>query len=268
VSEKQSGKAVIEHWLDLPIWGVFLVLIVFYGATGAAVVWLAFGALLGKRVHRLEGVVAPFFGSVALLFALLTGFLASDIADRNRQASRAVQTEVGELRNIFTLSVAAVSDMRAIRSAWTDYVNAIVKDEWPAMEHGEDADSASAAYDALLREVTDPKIAASSGAAVHNGLLSATLRAGTARSERLSLASDSTSVLKWTMVLILGVMTQLAIGLVHLHRIHAHVAALTVFSLAAVLALGLIALQEHPFAGDVRLSPAPFQELTRLQGPG
>jgi hypothetical protein len=65
-----------------------------------------------------------------------------------------VQTEVGELRNIFTLSVAAVSDMRAIRSAWTDYINAIVKDEWPAMEHGEDADSASAAYDALLREVT------------------------------------------------------------------------------------------------------------------
>jgi hypothetical protein len=68
-------------------------------------------------------------------------------------------------------------------------------------------------------------------------------------------------------VLMLGIMTQIAIGLVHLQRRNAHLAALTVFSIAAVLTLGLIALQEHPFAGEVRLSPAPLQELLKLQGP-
>jgi hypothetical protein len=212
--------------------------------------------------------VAPFFGAVGVLFALLTGFLAGDIGDRNRQAARAVQAEVAELRNVFTLSVASASDMKEIRDDWAAYVKAVVRDEWAAMTDGHSAPSAGAAYDAMLREVSEPKVATEAGAAVHSALLTAAVRVGTARSERLALASDNTSELKWMMVLMLGVMTQLAIGLVHLQKRNAHIAALSVFSVAAVLTLGLIALQEHPFAGDVRLSPAPLAELLKLQGPG
>ncbi len=251
-------------WLDWPAAGMFAVLVVLYGATGAGLFWLSYGAQVGPRMRRLEGVVAPFFGAVAILFALLTGFLASDIADRNRQATRAVQTEAGELRNVFTLSVASASDMRSIRAAWADYVKAAIKDDWPAMEDGRQAASASAAYDALLREVSDPKIATEAGAAVHAALLSAAVRVGTARSERLAIASDRTNDIKWAVVLLLGVMTQVAIGLVHLQKRNAHLAALTVFSIAVVIALGLIGLQERPFAGQVHVEPGPLQELTKL----
>ncbi|WP_456720493.1 MULTISPECIES: bestrophin-like domain [unclassified Bradyrhizobium] len=38
-------------------------------------------------------MVAPFFGTVGVLFAFLTGFLANDITGRNRQAARAVNSE-------------------------------------------------------------------------------------------------------------------------------------------------------------------------------
>lgn len=192
-------------------------------------------------------MVAPFFGVVGILFALLTGFLASDIADRNRQATRALQSEAAELRNVFTLSVASASDMRGIRAAWTAYVKATVGEEWQAMTIGHGAGSADAAYDALLREVSDPKITVDASGAVHSALLNAAVRVDTARSERLALASDSASALKWEIVLILGVMTQIAIGAVHLQKRASHIAALTIFSVSAVIALGLIALQEHPF---------------------
>jgi hypothetical protein len=259
---------MIEAWLDLPTVAVFGALALLFFCTGTLTAWVAFGALLGPRVKLLEGVVAPFFGAVGVLFALLTGFLAGDIGDRNRQAARAVQAEVAELRNVFTLSVASASDMKEIRDDWAAYVKAVVRDEWAAMTAGHSAPSAGAAYDAMLREMSEPKVATEAGAAVHSALLTAAVRVGTARSERLALASDNTSELKWTMVLMLGVMTQLAIGLVHLQKRNAHIAALSVFSVAAVLTLGLIALQEHPFAGDVRLSPAPLAELLKLQGPG
>ncbi len=45
------------------------------------------------------------------------------------------------------------------------------------------------------------------------------------------------------MVLLLVIMTQVAIGLVQLHKRAAQAAALTVFTVAAVIALGLMALQ-------------------------
>ncbi len=219
---------MIEAWLDLPAFGVFLVLTVLYAATATAIAWVAFGSRLGARVRRLDGVVAPYFGAVSILFALLTGFLTNDIADRNRQAARAVQAEAAELRNVFTLSVASASDMSVIRAAWASYLKAVLADEWPAMDRGEQATSASAAYDALLREVSDPKIATESGAAVHSALLTAAVRVGTARSERLAIASDRTNDIKWAVVLLLVIMTQMAIGLVHLQKRNAHFAALTV----------------------------------------
>lgn len=154
--------------------------------------------------------------------------------------------------------------MRDIRTAWTSYVSAITIDEWSAMERGTEAVSASTAYDVLLRKVIDPKIASEAGAVAHEALLNATVRVGIARSDRLALASDRTNELKWAVVLILGVMTQFSIGLVHLQKRNAHIAALATFSLAAVITLGLIGMQERPFAGEVRIPPTPLQDLLRL----
>lgn len=258
---------MIETWIDLPALGVFAVLIALYAATGAAIVWVSFGRPFTTSVRRFDGVAPPFFGAVAILFALMAGFLASDIADRNRQAARAVQTETAELRNVFTLSVASKPDMAAIRAAWTDYVKAVTRDEWPAMTDGNSAPSVDKAFDALLRELSEPSMAANAGTAVNVAMINAAVRISSARSERLALASDSTSELKWSIVLILGIMTQVAIGAVHLQKRNPQIAALAVFSVAAVIALGLIALQEHPFAGAVRVGPEPLIELLKLQGP-
>ncbi len=258
---------MIETWIDLAAGGVFAVLITLYAATAAAIVWVSFGRPLGARIRRFDGVAPPFFGAVAILFALMAGFLASDIADRNRQAGRAVQTETAELRNVFTLSVASKPDMAAIRAAWTDYVKAVIRDEWPAMADGNSAPSVDRAFDALLRELSEPSMAANAGTAVNVAMINAAVRVSSARSERLALASDSTSELKWSIVLILGIMTQVAIAVVHLQKRNAQIAALAVFSVAAVVALGLIALQEHPFSGAVRVGPAPLAELLKLQGP-
>jgi hypothetical protein len=77
---------MIEAWLDLPAAGLFAVLAVVYAATGALIVWLACGSLIGERLRRFDGVVAPFPATVGVLFALLTGFLASDIAIARRRA--------------------------------------------------------------------------------------------------------------------------------------------------------------------------------------
>ena len=79
--------------------------------------------------------------------------------------------------------------------------------------------------------------------------------------ERLAIAGDQTNQIKWLTVFALGALTQIAIGLVHLERPRAQLAALALFSLAVVVVLGLIAMQEQPFAGAVQVSSAPLQEF-------
>lgn len=117
---------MIRAWLDMSSAGIFLVLIGLYFGMTLLLAALTFCRPFARSVQSLTGVVAPFFSGVAILFALLTGFLASDVAERGRQAYRVVHAEAGELRNIHTLSVASVSDMRTIRAALKIYVLSLI----------------------------------------------------------------------------------------------------------------------------------------------
>lgn len=260
---------MIRDWLEFETFGIFATLCLVYYGMALLLFGLASSGFLSNRLRPIHGIVAPFFSSVAILFALLTGFLANDVGERNRQAARAVQTEASELRNIHTLSVASASDMAEIRVALKAYVTSEVNDEWPAMMIGEKSPRTDAAYDDLLREISDPSITRDASAPVHAALLGAAVRANTARNDRLSLSTDHTNDLKWTSVLILCLITQVGLALVHLERPRAMLVALTVFASGAIVALGIIALQEHPFDGVFRASPAPLEHLLTLseQGP-
>ncbi|MET0970917.1 MAG: hypothetical protein ABWY18_17095 [Tardiphaga sp.] len=259
---------MIRAWLDFSIFGTFATLMLLY--YGAAVALVAITSLqrLQPGLKSLHGIVAPFFSSVAILFGLLTGFLANDIGERNRQAVRAVQTEAGEIRNIYTLSVASAIDMSAIRIALKAFVTSEVNEEWPAMLRNEPSPRTSVAYDSLLREISEPSLSRDASAVVHGAMMAAAVRTGTARNDRLSLSTDHTNELKWTSVLLLGLITQLALCLVHLERPRAMLVVLLVFGSGAIVALGLVALQERPFEGAFRVSPAPLERLLALSEAG
>jgi hypothetical protein len=246
---------MIDAWLDLPTFGLFAALILFYGITTAIIVWLGCFSPLRSRVLTLTGVVAPFFAATSVLFALLTGFLGSDVGDRNRQAWRAVNTEATAASAVYTLSIASKSDMQDVRTALREYLQSVIRDEWPLLGTTGASAKTDAAYARLLGEVSDPNITPAAGQPVHAALLNAVLRLAEARSTRISLASDRSNDLKWISVLILGAITQVSLALVHLEKPRAQLAAILLFSAAAIVALGLIALQEQPFDGPIRIAP-------------
>ena len=112
--------------------------------------------------------------------------------------------------------------------------------------------------------IADPKIAPAAGAAIHTALVNLSLRVAGARAERLAIGADRTNEIKWFTVLFLCLMTQIALGIVHLDRPRAHAVALSIFSIAAVVALGLIAEQESPFDGALQVSKTPLENVLRL----
>jgi len=93
-------------WLALSVPALFASLFVFYFGTAALLVWLSFRSPLSTRIQSFKGVVAPFFGSTAIIFGLLIGFLSSDIWERNKQAERIVFTE----SEPYSVAVLNVSD--------------------------------------------------------------------------------------------------------------------------------------------------------------
>jgi hypothetical protein len=197
---------------------------------------------------------------VAILFALLTGFLSNDVWERNRVASRAVLAERDGMLAVHAMSLAAVSDMSDIRASVQAYARSLVEDEWPVMEMQESAPKTGAALNSLLALVAHPNIGTNAGTAVQGALLDTALKLRSSRHDRLATSGDRSDRTKWTAVLFLALVTQLAIAVVHLERPRAQVAAMSIFSLAVVISLGLVAIRERPFAGPLRVSFEPISE--------
>ncbi|HEX5507363.1 MAG TPA: DUF4239 domain-containing protein [Pseudolabrys sp.] len=255
---------MIHDWLDLPLGGILGVLLAVYAFAALLIFWVTFHSPLSGPIRSCGGLVAPYFTAVALLFGLLTGFLASDIADRNRQASRIVQTEAQSLTSLYTLSIASASDMSNIRDKVRRYTRSVLTDEWQLVPTGTGSPKTKALLAELMDSVADPTIAGTAGQAVHSALVNLTLQIAGARSDRLSLGGDRTYDLKWFTVLFLCFMTQIAIGAVHLEKPRAHALGLALFSVAAVVALAMIAEQESPFDGTLQVSRAPLENVLKL----
>jgi len=248
-------------WLDQPSWLIFLVLAAGLASTALLVHWLAHHGPTRRFAASLVGVQGAFFTSVSVLFALFSGFLGNDVWERQRQASRAVQVERDSLLAIGTLSIATVSDMADIRAALRAYVEAVVGDEWPRMADQGQSALAAQALGEVLRQVARPEITAEAGAAAHAALLDLALRVRTARNDRLAISGADYDAEKWATVLTLAVLTQVAIGLVQLDRMRPQAAALCVFTTAAVVTLGLLAIRERPFDGAYPIRPDAIRDV-------
>jgi len=255
---------IFDTWLDMPVWGIFASLAGLFTASVLLIHWLCFGKPTRMRASGFSGVVAPFFSSVAVLFSLLTGFLANEVWDRNRQAGRAILAERDGLLAIHAISTATVSDMDDIRVAAQRYARTLIEQEWPRMTVQESSQEAGEALLDLLALVSNPQIGADAGSAAQAALLDTVLKLRNARYDRLALSGDQTDRTKWTAVFILALATQVAIGIVHLDRPKAQIASLTIFSVAVVITLGLVAIRERPFDGPLRFSPAPLEDALKI----
>jgi len=246
-------------WLALPVAALFASLFAFYLGTAALIVWLSFRSGLSLRIQTFKGVVAPFFGSTAVIFGLLIAFLSNDIWDRNKQAERIVVAESDTLVALYSLSVASGLDNPNLRSAIRGYVQAVVEDEWPRLAAEQRSARADGALDKLLREVAQP--GSPKDVSIQRTMLDMVLKIRTAHEDRVQLSGDRTVATKWAAVLLLALITQIAIGVVHLDKPRPQAAALCIFTLAAVLVLGLLAIHEEPFQPPIFVPPGPIIDV-------
>jgi len=253
--------SIIGTWLELPVRPLLLLLAAFYFATGTIIHLLSFYGPTGRWCANFKGVVGPFFTSVTVIFGLLAGFVAGDVWRRSAEAGRVVCAEANDLLALYWLTPETDRDAATIRSLIRAYVESVLRQEWPRMHDGEGAPDTEAALGALLKQILNRSEQGSISQAIDRTRLDAALALRTTRADRLLLAGDRTDELKWATILLLAVVAQLAIAVVHLERRYPQIGALAIFSGAVVIALGLVALQERPFAGPLQISSDALSDV-------
>jgi hypothetical protein len=252
---------IIGAWLELPVWQQLLVLTGCYATSLIVIHCLAFHSPAREWVRSFRGVVAPFFVSVAVIFGLLLGFVAGDVWHRNAEAVRIVRGEGDALFQINHLALDSDPGSATLRDLIRAYALSVVVNEWPLMQRGQRSDRSEAALDGLIKGIVTAPVFASGGLVVQRARLDLALKLHTLRENRIELAGDRTDEIRWAALLLLALLTQVAIAATHLEVPRPQIAALTIFSIAAVVGLGLIAIQERPFSSPVAVSPSPLEDV-------
>lgn len=249
---------MIGIWLALPLAALLASCALFFGAIAVLLAWLSFGRVTGPAAQSLKGVVAPFPNVLAVILAILIGFLASDIWERERRAATAVREEANQLVALDRL--AAVFDLQrdSLDAAIRAYASTVVQKEWPAMARQQDSGDAEIALDQILKAVDALQLGKAGRGDLDRLMTGTVLEIRAERNTRLAMSQDHSEDVKWLSVLALAVMTQVSVALVHLERARPQIAAITVLTISLIVVIGLLGSHELPFAPPLAISPAPM----------
>jgi hypothetical protein len=252
---------IVAGWIQLPVWQLLAVLVAFYVAFGIAIHWLSFYSPASRWTLSFNGVVGPFFVSAVLIFGLLHSFIAREIWQRNDEAAQVVRAEGDALRALSHLVPESDPAAARIQDLIRAYAKSVIAVEWPQMRQGKGGVGSETEFARLLSAVVDTPVSRSNTPAVQRARIDLVLKLHTLRGTRLAIAGDTTDEIKWATLLILGVVAQVAIAAVHLETPRPQIAALVIFTMAAIIALGFVAIQERPFAPPLAVSPEPLEEV-------
>ena len=202
---------------------------------------------LAAPLHQFRDVVAPYFVSVGILFAVFAAFLGNDIWQRVQESNHSLEKEVANVQSIVQIARALGENGAPIVSATRQYVDATLD-----LELSKDGQARSTVADAALELVAKEILTllngdARSGAAP-GAMLAAYERIWEARTTRRHIADTHSDPLKWVAVLLLGVLTQVALTLCHIDKPKPLAAALSVFSLAFIVTMVALAVHERPLS--------------------
>jgi len=252
---------ILGLWLDQPMWLMLGLIILFFLTVSGVIIAVTMLPITRPAFLRVvNGVVPTFFSSISVLLALLTGFVANDAWERQKQGSRVVERERANLIAAFDLSIETTSNMAGIRKALLAYTERLISDEWPKMaDGGQSSEAAGAALSDLMRIIADPALTAEAGSVAHTALMTVAMTLRDARGERLALSAAKQDDSKWLTLIFLAVLTLVSIGIVHGDKHRAQILTQLLFSSAMIVTLSVIALHERPFDGPMAIGPEAIE---------
>ena len=251
-------------WLasTFPVWLLGIILVASGIVVGAGGALLFRQRASGEPTGEYNQVATSVTGIVGSMYTLVLGFCVFLVWTGADGAGRNVDNEARQLQRIYSSAIVFEQPARdSLRERIKTYVRAVIENEWSSMASGREGPRARDALldlDSFLAEIrpqTEVEFAAYALSMNALGEITAS------RAARLLQAQESLPATLWV-ILILGWIA--LVSLTWLFRVES--APLSAgMSTAVAVAIGLVLLVvlafNHPFTGDLRVDPGPFQAL-------
>ncbi len=219
----------------------------------------------GANLHNQHEITDPYSQFVAMLFAVLIGFMVADAMQRFSTARQTVQQEASSLGNVFRLaSGLPEANCKQIRLLCAQYANEVISDEWPMLAEKQDSPKAWTIYKKLWTDCTEYEPATQRQSNSQSMLLESMMRLGDSRRLRVEALHSGLPIVLWIVLIIGGIATIVFTYFFAAHNFRVQVVMVGIVSLVVCLNLFLLATYDDPFSGDVMVTPTAFETQLKL----
>ena len=212
---------------------------------------------VGDRAQAFKAISPGILSPLAIVFALLVGFLAAQVWNESQLATAAVNREASALRALVLLGREFPGEREVhLHDLVHEYIEQAVNEEWPAMAR-QDATLkiAPAGLVEALRWIFSLTPEREGQALAQREMLASVESALDARRQRILLSRSSINWVKWVVLLVQAALTLITIALIHSDNLVANRIILAIFATGVGVAVLLIAAHSRPFTGEISVGP-------------
>jgi hypothetical protein len=254
---------------DLPLWQTAILLLGVSTSLAVLAPFLVRRAVAFERLVLNNEIAGFQYSTLGTCYAVLLAMAVVAVWGDFRDAQRLVDLEASSWGNIYELAASLPEPERGeVQGALRDYLDELVADEWPAMREGHGSLRAAASLQALRGTILAVPVADARAATVYNHMLDRLIQLAEGRRSRLDMLPGSLPPLI-DVVLVVGAVITISFTLFFAGK-DLRTQSLMTGMLALMINLVLLAAIElnYPFAGGVRVDPAPIEDaLKRFADP-
>ena len=254
----------MSDWLlNLPV--VWMAVVVFAATylLAASIFWVVTTLAVNDRARAFKAVSPGMLPPLGILFALLVGFIAVEVWSSFDKAKVAVASEASALRAVVLLAGTFPEEQKTrIYALINRHIEKAVNEGWPAMARQQA--TLSTLPTALIEALHDTltlKPADDNQRIAQSEMVKALHTALDARRQRIVISESSVGTVKWAAILLQGLLTLVAIAMVHSDNRLTCAIALTLFATGIALSLLLIAAYSRPFTGEISVRPDLLKQV-------
>jgi len=216
-----------------------------------------------NRARAFKAISPGILPPLAIIFALLVGFLAAQVWNDADRATTAVNREASALRAVTLLAHEFPGEPETrLRSTIRGYIHHAVSEEWPAMaRRNATLAIAPAGLVEALRTTLSLTPQREGQVVAQREMLSALENALDARRQRIILSRSSVNWVKWTVLLVQAGLTLISIAMIHSDNRVANRIVMTIFATGVGVAVILIASHSRPFTGEISVRPSVLLQI-------
>jgi len=253
----------LQQWilLNIPTWVIATVMLAIAVGTSVGGVLLVRRQVDIRKFKEHHDIAGPIFSTIGVIYAVMLAFVLVIVWQDFDKAQNNTVQEANYFVDIYRDTSGLPEPFRSqFREANANYLNAVIKYEWPEMQRGEKSMEAQALANKVwdLTSTFDPKTAREK--IFFSEMLRKMNDAVEMRRQRLQDARSGLHPSLWFVLLLGGIITVVFTFFFGSQNLYAQLTMTMLLAVLIVLIIFTILIMDYPYSGDLSISVAPFQQ--------